>query len=546
MKKILALCLAAALLLPGCVKVDNSLGEGLVDKSLLFDTYTVQFPLEAITMEMSSDLSAYSDTHLTLGSVRDEDFGLSTREAGFTLIPALDTIDLGTNPVPVSFSLYFEADTVSYYEESQKHIIQNLYVTELTDTIPSGIIPTNRPLAHGDKLITDGLPVYNGTSGHLAFNFTKEYAQKYIDVIQELGPVLKDRVSADSIDRFKDFICALPGIYIKMDNPEGLGGRINLFNFSCLTVVNNYYQRNDNVGLLKVNSTWDGVQKDSTFLFIPGENRFEDEAAYLLENVKFYQYCYNYTSHSTQARKADEVLFVEGGGGLKPVIHAKELYDKTRRAIVEKGGDPDKVAIIKASIVLPFEMPEDYQKLNYYPSILSPTIRATSTDETTNKEYISFAGLTDASVSTENQGEINRSILQYAPDITYHMQEILDRTDLDTATDADIWLLTIHTEKVATATASAADNSYYQNLLYASYYNSLYGGGYGYGGYGGSSYSNYYSYMLMSQMMNASSQQSYTYTSELDKDRFYKAVMNGPAAPEDTPYFSVTFAIPKD
>ena len=42
MKKILVLCLAvAAILAGGCVKVDNSLGKGLVDKSLLFDTYTV-------------------------------------------------------------------------------------------------------------------------------------------------------------------------------------------------------------------------------------------------------------------------------------------------------------------------------------------------------------------------------------------------------------------------------------------------------------------------------------------------------------------------
>ena len=53
----LVLCLAAALVLPGCVKVDNSLGKGLVDKSLLFDTYTQEFPLEEIQLKASETLS---------------------------------------------------------------------------------------------------------------------------------------------------------------------------------------------------------------------------------------------------------------------------------------------------------------------------------------------------------------------------------------------------------------------------------------------------------------------------------------------------------
>ena len=180
--------------------------------------------------------------------------------------------------------------------------------------------------------------------------------------------------------------------------------------------------------------------------------------------------------------------------------------------------------------------------------MLSPTIRTVKTDDEGN-DIIAFAGLTDASVSTENQGDIDRSNLCYSPDITYHMQELLTRTDLDTATDADIWLLTIHTEKVAEANGSAYDNEYYRNLMYASYYNSIYGNGYGYGGYGGygyNNYSKYYSYMMMAQMMASSTEQSYTYTSELDKDRYYKAVLNGPEITGDAaPLFRVTFAIPE-
>ena len=548
MKKYLALCLAAALLAPGCVKVDNSLGKGLVDKSLLFDTYTVEFPLEEITMELSGDLSAFSDSHLTIGSIRDPEFGLSTREAAFTLIPQADTIDLGTNPKAVSFSLHFEVDTVSLADETQRHILQNLYVTELKEVIPSSFTSTSHPLEHGTELITEGIPVYNGDT-YLEFNFTKEFAQQYIDVIQSIGPVMIDRKEGGE-DLFDLYVNMLPGIHIRTDNPTGYGGRFNLFDFSCLEVVSSRYTVNQNLAFLKVNSTWNGVQKDSTFAFIPGETAFEDEESYLDSNTKFYQYCYNYTSHSTYPEKALDVIMVEGGGGLKPVIHARELQQKTIKAIQEKGGDPNSVSIIRASIILPFQMPEDYKYMDLFPSILSPTIRLYNTTED-GESYVSFAGLTDASISSEDQGNIDRSNLCYSPDITYHLQEILNREDLEETSDADIWLLTIHTQKVANANANTADNEYYQNLLYASYYNSLYGGYGGYGGYGsygyGSSYSNYYSYMMLAQMMAAQNQQTYSYTTELDKDRFYKAVLNGPSPLEgEKPTFVVTFAIAQE
>ena len=549
MKKLLTLCLAAAVLTTACVKVDNSLGKGLVDKSLLFDTYTVEFPLEQITLERASDLSAFSDSHLTLGAIRDDCFDLTAREAAFTLIPVLDTMDLGTNPVAQSFRIYFAADTISLSDESQRHIIQNIYVTELAETVPTSITSTNKPLKHGSDRITDGIPLYNGTSGALTFNFTTEFAQKYVDVVKKLGPVLKDRESDNGVDRYDDFVKELPGVHLRTDVPSELGGRINLFDFSCLSVENNYYTRNSNVAALTVHSTWDGVQKDSTFLFLPGETEFVDEASYLAANTKFSQYCYNYTYHSTENRPAVDYIYVEGGGGLKPVIHAQELQEKTRAAIEAYGGDPDKVAIIKATIILPFEMPENYRDLDRFPSVLSPTIRLKSENEK-GEEYISFGGLTDASVSAENQGQIDRSNLCYAPDITYHLQELLTRTDLDSETNGDIWLLTIHTEQVANANGSAYDNEYYRNLMYASYYNALYGGGYGgYGGYGyGNSYSNYYSYMMLAQMMASSSQQTYSYTTELDKDRYYKAVMNGPASNSKAgvPFFRVTFAIPQE
>ena len=560
MKKFLTLSFAAAALLAAsCVEVDNSLGEDLVDKTLLFDTYTVEFGLDQIQLKPSSELSGYSDNHVTIGAIRDDVFGLTTRESAFALIPALDTLDLGVNPEALEFRIYFAADTVSCADDSQAHILQNVYVTELTEPLDLDDRSTTRPIAHGEEIVSQGIPVCNGSSP-LTFYFTKEFAQKYVDVISRMGPVFKERTEDDEeegIDKYDDYVAALPGIHLRTDIPEGNGGRINLFQLSALSVSNNYYYQNSNKAILKVRSTWKGVQKDSSFLFLPGEPAFFDESEYVNNNEKFYQYAFNRVSHSTQEHAATEDILVEGGGGLKPVILASELKEKTLAAIAGKPGNQDKAVIVKATIVLPFEMPENYLDMKYFPPVLSPTVRTVSTDDD-GKETISFAGLTDASVSTEDQGDIDRSNLVYSPDITYHLQEILRRKDLESSTDSDIWLLTVHTEKVATANGTLYDNEYYRQMLYANYYNSLYGGGYGgyggygyggygygYGGYGGyGGYSNYYNYMMLAQYMAASEQQAYSYTTELDKDRYYCGRLCGPAS-ERKPYFRVTFALPK-
>ena len=533
--KALALAAAAASL-SACVTVDNSLGKDLVDTSLLYDTYTVEFPLEEIMLKKSSALSGYSDSHITIGAIRDDVFGLTTRASAFTLIPAMDTLDLGDNPVPVKFNIHFATDTVSCASDADAHILQNIHVYALTDTLSLQETATTRDLPHGNVRISKGVPVYNGTDS-LSFEFTDAFARAYIQAIRKVGGT--DHVLSDS---YSEFIQEAPGIYIETDLPEGNGGRINLLELPCLSVSNSYYQWNENVALLTVNSTWDGVRKDSTFLIIPGEPTFYDEAKYLSENTKFYQYAFNRTSHETEEGHPTDRILVEGGGGLKPVISAREIQTKILREIAARGGNPDKALINKATIFLPFEMTENYLDMKYFPSVLSPTICTTTESATT------FAGLTDASVSTEDQGDIDRSNLVYSPDITYHLQEIMGRDDLDTATNADIWLLTVHTEKVANANGSLYDNEYYQSLLYASYYSSLYGGGYGYGGYGGygygSSYSNYYNYMMLAQLMSAQSQQTYSTTTELDKDRYYQGILNGPES-DRPPYFRVTFSLPK-
>ena len=558
------LLLALPFALNACVKTSTEIGKDLIDKSLLYDTYTVEFPIEDIRLRRADDLSGFSDTRLAIGAIRDETFGLTTRATAFSLVPALDTLDIGTDPRFVKFAVHFAADTISAAAPGQEHIIQNLYVYSLTDTISTVHSGTNQVIPHGTEIVTRGIPVYDGKDS-LSFELNAEYGQKYIDVLKRLGPVLIDRSEDSDIDKYKEYVKAVPGIYIETDIPEGIGGRINLFSLSILEVSNNYYYRNNNVATLTVNSSYNGVRKDTTFLFIPGEPAFYNEAEYLENNQKFYQYAFNRTGHEAPESVAVDEILIEGGGGLKPVIPAAPLREKVVKAISERGGDPAKTVINKASIILPYEMPEDETLVDLFPSMISPTIR-----KTTSSGTVSYAGLTDASASSENQGDLDRANLVYAPDITYHMQQMLLRTDLDTEEDADIWFLTVHSETVANATGNAEDEAYYQQMMYAMYYNNLYGGGYGgygygsygygYGGYGGyGGYSNYYNMMMMASMLSSMNQTTYSTTQELDKDRYYRAILNGPAATatnpascpillpgsKRVPTFRVTFSVPK-
>ena len=109
-----------------CFQTSSEIGKDLIDQSLLYDTYTVEFPIEDIRLRRADDLSGFSDTRLAIGAIRDETFGLTTRSTAFSLVPALDTLDLGTDPEFVRFMVHFEADTISAATKGQEHIIQNL------------------------------------------------------------------------------------------------------------------------------------------------------------------------------------------------------------------------------------------------------------------------------------------------------------------------------------------------------------------------------------------------------------------------------------
>ena len=526
-----------------CVKVDATLGSDLIATNQLYDTYVAEYPLEEIQVQTADSLSGYSQKRMTIGAIRDE-HGVTSRACAFPLIPFYDTLDFGTNAKFKSFHMIVSCDTISINDESQRNILQNINVYELEEDI-TDIYDVNAKVKHGTKRITTSTPVYRGQDDTVGFYFTKEFGEKYMKILQS------------DLDSITHYVAKFPGIYMETDEPVGEGGRINMFKCQLQYNSSSYYV-DGNYAQLNFTSTYDGVEKDTSFFFLFGADDFLDVDSLVYNAVStFPQYVLNMSQETgDRTCSAGETMRVEGGGGLKPVISAKEIRSIMRDEI-SKHGDPDIAIINKATIVLPFEFPDDYTYMRQYPQILSPTCRLRDSDG----NIYSYVNLTDASSSDEDQGDINRSLKIYSPDITYHAQSIISMDpESKYFSNYDIWMLILANETVQSNDSSDGTSSslsdYYTQLMYAQYYNNMMYGGYGYGGYSsygsyGSYGSNYYNYYLMNQlyssMYSSSSSSTEESESQLDIYRYYDATLCGPEYPDESrrPTLRFTYSLPR-
>ncbi len=545
-----------------CVTSSGDIASDFLALDQQFDVYHASFPLTEIEMRMADSLSGYSQNRITIGSVRDPEFGLTRRGAAISLIPLHDTLDMGTDPQFQSFRILLSRDTMSLASEADRNILQNINVYELEEKV-SGIYDINAlekgAIKHGAKKITKSTPVYDGAADTLGIDFSNEFGTRFMQSLAALH--------LDGTQTLDDVLDACPGIYLETSDPIGDGGRINMFGVQL--GFDSSYQLTGNFGEMRVKSTYDGTLKDTSFLFY-----FSPDSLYNIDSLLYYgtagslpQYALNVTSQETRhlVGAAGDMMYVEGGGGLKPVISAKAIRELLLSEISKNGGDGKNVIVNRVSLVMPFEFPDNYLDMDKYPQVLSPTSRIRYDSEDGSDYTYTFAGLTDSSASDENQGDVDRSNLVYAPDITYHAQSILRLDEDANFSNYDIWFLIVYNEVDKSADATSAyqsdQNDYYNSLMYASYYDSMYGGyggyggygygGYGYGGYGGygsSYYSNYYSMMMMQQYYSSNySSSSTSYVKTLDKDRFYHAKLYGPAYPDESkrPHMEVTYSIPK-
>ena len=183
----LLLSAAACLCCASCVEQNMQLGSNLVPIGQTYSIHTVDIPITEVYNMMADSLSGYSNTRITIGSVRDSEYGLTTRGSAITLIPVIDkdNFDLGTNRIFKSFHFAAGKDTTNVSDPSQKDILQNIFVYELPKALDAKLdFDTNKPILHSDKRVSRGTPVYDGKDS-LAFDFSTEFGKKYLDMTAE-------------------------------------------------------------------------------------------------------------------------------------------------------------------------------------------------------------------------------------------------------------------------------------------------------------------------------------------------------------------------
>ncbi len=588
-RKLTVVCSAVVASLCGvsCIDADDTLGQDYIPASHKWQVINTSLDIKSIEMALSDELGGYSSRRMCVGGVEDSEFGWDEREAAFSLIPIADTAEfsLGENPEFVRFHFAVGLDSLSFKDANQEHIIQNIRVYELQKPIDENIVYAGKGLdgLYDTSLgtVTEGIPSYNGGDS-LSFDFTREFGEKYIK-----------KLSAMKLDSVSNYIKELPGICIRADRSASGSGRINMFKVAVST--NDYNYITGNYAELSIRSTFDDRGPiDTSIVFMIGPASMIGESSTSLPTQYSFNICRS--ENKTPSGADGETIYIGGGCGMKPVIRAEGLKqavtdairtsmlesmntdesfadksDSEKQDIIEKTISDRKIVINKATVVLPYQTDSDYSGSDCWPKILSPTCRLIGTRTVTvdgassEQEVISFAGLTDASVSSENQGNINRSLDRYQPDVSHHIQELLRLSKKDDESDADyarkvsqydIWMLIVHSEtnESSSSSSNSSYNDYLSALAYSSYYNSLYNGygyggyGYGYGsyGYGNSYYNNYYNYMMMAAYASQSSSTSTSTTTELDKDRYYSCRLYGPNSAGKKPTMIITYSFPTE
>ncbi|MBQ8856362.1 MAG: hypothetical protein IJ023_09490, partial [Bacteroidales bacterium] len=365
-----------------CITINEELGENLIPTDQKWDVYPQEpVVLDNIRLQMSDSLSGYSTTRFTFGAVNDGSvLGTSSKTSSITLVPIWDSLDFGKNTKIRQFHFSATRDTLSTVFDNEQRILQNVYVSELKQPLDSTILYTsslNDPKVLNEfvdlsKRITAGVPVYSGGDS-LSFDFSTEFAEKVVAGI-------KSAQKEGKIDSVSNYLKYVPGIYFSTDTPVGAGGRINMFG---LTVDNSTGYLTGNYAELKFTAEYDYSDEpvDTSFIFIFGAGdfvRYNDDSGKIIYPDQF---AFNASDHATsktyqEGVTATDKVYVEGGGGLKPVVKAEEIKQILERLIAAEGiKDPSEVVINKATIILPYDVNGDYDLLEKYPAVLSPTVR---------------------------------------------------------------------------------------------------------------------------------------------------------------------------
>ncbi len=407
-----------------------------------------------VGMKILDSLQGFSEDYFILGAYRTEEFGNATFGTASNISLNNLNLDFGKDPkvisVVLNMALSAGASGVSssaILDPSQEGIPQNINVYRLKTTIDSTKW-FNSAIKDTDY---DHTPLNTSSLTYFGGDSIKVYLHNSFG--EEILSATKEEL--DSLELFSK---NHKGLYLTCDAPApGVnGGRLNLFDANQGSIYISY----------NFQPTWaEGLERKDTLIALNfGYN-------YVLNTS-------SYDSRELETEEAAETLYFEGIGGIAPYINGKvlkkqlDLWQESLYAdLGYTKGDKNlpKIAIAKASLVFPFEMPANFDYMNItYPSYLFPVQHLKLTDTTDVKYYYLFD---DYSSSGNPLGAINRSLMHYECDFSYTIQRMFNKPESEINSSYDLWmypLLVTETQDYYGSTSayySINNNSYYNAKL---------------------------------------------------------------------------------
>lgn len=418
----LILTACSCLLVFSCITVDKTIGSDLVPDDYKLKMESVSLPLP-VTVKQLDSMQGISSSYYTIGSIRTEEFGTARFGTAGNIAPSSTALDLGEDPRIISVYLQIPlavvADAASLdrasiiMDPSQYGITQNINVYRLKRQIDSTTLYANS-LTENDYtpelLNANGGTYFGGDT--LKVYLSNEFGTEILSATSE---------ELDSLDLFSE---RFPGLYVTCDDPVGnaAGGRLNLFDGTNSFVFVKY----------NFQPTYDKTlpRKDTTIALAFGYG-------YALNTAE-------YDSADMQTGELLEKIPVEGMGGLAPFVDYKALKELLDGWAEQNNIDPSKVMVAKASVVFPFELPENLDLVPYqYPSYLFPTNRKPVSDTT---DAIYYYLLEDYNSTDNPLGVMNRSLMNYTSDVSGYIQKMINKDLSDLNDTYSFWMYPLRTE----------------------------------------------------------------------------------------------------
>jgi len=408
--------------LTSCITIDHTLGSSLVPSDQYITVNVVDMDLP-VHQALADSLQTFVGGPVTFGSIRSKDFECFDAMGVFSITPDQDSLILGDNPVFKDIYATFSLSFSQQLDTNEAYIPQNIYMYQLNKELDSTMIYSCSITEKDLKPVPihAANTIFTGESSFFV-PLTEEFAKPILDLPFEI------------LDSAQLFMKAFYGIAIMTDKreEERYGGRLNTLDLTSSYIYLTYESTN-----------WEGRRRDTTIAFALGEH-------YALSSFK------TESGRLIEPDRTDEIIYMDGLSGIKPVIYARELREIIDEWANSKGIDLNYLLVTRAAIIFPFEYsgrPDDY---DYFPENLYPSRRIA--DTLGRKRY---TPIDESDEEDLLKGTINMTFFHYRSDASIYLQEIIRRDPSSFTLEDDLWMTSLINYSTSSVTAYYTDYSYY-------------------------------------------------------------------------------------